>query len=274
MSQTQERNYVLGTHDEELRRLGLQHRVWRPTVLDCWYRAGITVGSKVLDVGAGPGFATLDLAETVGPTGQVIALERSQRFLGAARSVCQIRGLSQVVFHELDLMTDTWPKLAVDAAWCRWVACFVSSPVDLVRKMADSLRPGGRAIFHEYANYASWRWLPQRPLLEDYVRQVMKTWRGSGGEPDIGLELPQLLHQAGFIVRETTPRVFCVRPTDFMWRWPAAFIDSGLNRFLELKEVTETWADTVRQEFQSAQADSTTLMMTPLVLEIVAEKKG
>ena len=49
-----DRDYVLGTHDEELSRLGLQHRVWRPTALDCWHRAGITIGSRVLDVGADP----------------------------------------------------------------------------------------------------------------------------------------------------------------------------------------------------------------------------
>jgi hypothetical protein len=48
-----ERDYVLGTHDEEIARLGLQHRVWRPVVLECWQKAGITVGSRELDVGAG-----------------------------------------------------------------------------------------------------------------------------------------------------------------------------------------------------------------------------
>src|SRR6266581_9426461 len=60
-----DRDYVLGTHDEELARLGLQHRVWLPVVLDCWHRAGVTVGKRVLDVGAGPGYATVDLAEIV-----------------------------------------------------------------------------------------------------------------------------------------------------------------------------------------------------------------
>ncbi len=63
-----DRDYVLGTHEKELARLGLQHRVWRPVVLDCWQKAGITVGKRVLDVGAGPGYATVDLAEIVGPT--------------------------------------------------------------------------------------------------------------------------------------------------------------------------------------------------------------
>jgi ubiquinone/menaquinone biosynthesis C-methylase UbiE len=77
-----ERDYVLGTNDDELARLGLQHRVWRDTVLATWSAAGISVGSRVLDVGAGPGYATLDLAQTVGPTGKVVALERSVSLRG------------------------------------------------------------------------------------------------------------------------------------------------------------------------------------------------
>jgi hypothetical protein len=40
MSQSKERDYVLGTHDEELERLGVQHRAWRSAVLDCWKKAG------------------------------------------------------------------------------------------------------------------------------------------------------------------------------------------------------------------------------------------
>ncbi len=76
-----DRDYVLGTHDDEIYRLGFQHRVWRPRALDAWTRARIGDGSRVIDFGAGPGFATMDLAEIVGPTGAVYALERSRRFL-------------------------------------------------------------------------------------------------------------------------------------------------------------------------------------------------
>ena len=44
-----ENDYVLGTHDEEIARLGFQHGVWRSTVLDCWRNAGInTAPWKVL----------------------------------------------------------------------------------------------------------------------------------------------------------------------------------------------------------------------------------
>ena len=129
---TTERDYVLGTHDEELARLGLQHRVWRSVVLDCWQRAGITVGKRVLDIGAGPGYAAVDLAEIVGPTGEVIALERSKNFVDAMEDACRVRSLTNVKIHELDLMTDNFPEGDYDFSWCRWVLSFVSDPALLV----------------------------------------------------------------------------------------------------------------------------------------------
>jgi protein-L-isoaspartate O-methyltransferase len=84
-----DRDYVLGTHDDEINRLGLQHLVWRPWMFAAWRRARVTRGSRVLDIGAGPGFATADLAEVVGPHGEVLGLERSGRFVAAAKTVCR-----------------------------------------------------------------------------------------------------------------------------------------------------------------------------------------
>ena len=51
MSPTAERDYVLGTHDEEVARLGVQHRVWRARALDAWLRAGIGPGQTAIDIG-------------------------------------------------------------------------------------------------------------------------------------------------------------------------------------------------------------------------------
>src|SRR5437764_1585088 len=146
-----ESDYILGTDDEELARLGLQHRVWRPVVLDCWRRAGITVGKRVLDVGAGPGYAAIDLAEIVGPDGEVVAVERSGKFVGAMKEACRARALRHVRFYQVDLMSDEMPAGKFDFSWCRWVLCFVSDPGRLVSKIAGNLRAGGVAVFHEYA---------------------------------------------------------------------------------------------------------------------------
>lgn len=94
-----ERSYYLGTHDAEIRRLGLQHRVWRPHVLDAWRRAGISPGASVVDAGAGPGYASLDLAEIVEENGRVIALERSERFTDALARAAASRGLGNIEPH-------------------------------------------------------------------------------------------------------------------------------------------------------------------------------
>ena len=91
MQSETERDYILGTHDDEVIRLGLQHRVWRPVVLDLWQRAGITVGKRVLDIGAGPGYAAIDLAEIVGPAGEVVAVERSTKFVSVIKEACRLR---------------------------------------------------------------------------------------------------------------------------------------------------------------------------------------
>jgi SAM-dependent methyltransferase len=268
-----ERTYFLGTHDEELDRLGLQHHVWRPTVLECWRRAGIRPGSKVIDVGAGPGFAAADLAEIVGPEGVVVAVERSARFVEAGRAMLASHGFSNVRYHELDLMTDPLPAGGMDASWCRWVACFVSSPARLVDKLADVIRPGGVAIFHEYLQYDSFRITTAGPRMREFVRQVEQGWRDAGGEPNVAPVVVRLLQERGFSVRDAIPRVFCARPGDELWQWPATFVDIHLRHQLELGRIEPSWAEAVRAELAAAEQQSATLMTTPMVLEIVAEKR-
>lgn len=247
-----ERDYVLGTHDAEIARLGLQHLVWRPWMFASWRRAGITRGSRVVDVGAGPGFATSDLAEIVRRSGTVLGLERSERFVATARRRCLEHGLENVRIEEIDLMLDPIPTVSFEAAWCRWVACFVSSPATLVGAIAGALKPGGIAIFHEYGDYASWRLMPRGPALDRFVSAVMTSWRSTGGEPDVGLTLPALLQASGFQIRQVRPLVFAVRPTDFVWQWPSTFLKAGARRLQELGQLSASDEETLMREFEDA----------------------
>ncbi|MEK6375327.1 MAG: methyltransferase domain-containing protein [Acidobacteriota bacterium] len=102
-------DYVLGTHDQELARLGLQHRVWRSRALDAWTRVGFTAGQTLLDVGCGPGYAALDLAEIAGAGGRVVAVDRSARFLDALRSAAVRNGLTNITARQVDLDADALP---------------------------------------------------------------------------------------------------------------------------------------------------------------------
>jgi SAM-dependent methyltransferase len=176
--------------------------------------------------------------------------------------------------HEQDLMMGPLDVTGMDATWCRWVASFVSDPAVLVAKLALALKPGGVAIFHEYLDYRTWRLAPPCPPLEAFVAEVMASWRAAGGEPDVALSLPMLLEGAGLAVKHVEPKVFVIPPSDFIWAWPSAFVETNLRRLLDLGRVDEAWTGSVRDALLEATANQGTLMITPMVLEIVAQRRG
>lgn len=267
-----ERDYVLGTHDDEIYRLGFQHRVWRPRALDAWTRARIGDGAKVIDFGAGPGFATMDLAEIVGPTGAVYALERSRRFLDTLEAQAHARGLTQVKAFEVDFEADAIPVKDADAAWVRWVLAFLPRPKAALQKLVDAVRPGGALVIHEYIDYQTWRLAPRAPNFERFVDEVVANWRASGGEPDVARDLPAWLTEMGLKLESFKPYVDVVSKDDNVWRWPIGFFDIHIDRLLELNRITPQLAQDMRDEFARVSQQPGTLMVTPLVLEIIARK--
>jgi SAM-dependent methyltransferase len=269
---TTERDYVLGTHDAELLRLGLQHRVWRAKMLEAWIAAGITVGSKVLDVGCGPGYASFDLAEIVGPSGAVLGVERSARFVSFCRQEADRRGLGNMRFVEADLTLPLPLSERFDALWCRWVASFVKDLPQLATTAESALRPGGMAVFHEYVDYATWRTIPRSATLEEFVAEVMGSWRASGGEPDIAFTLLPALRQAGLEIMNAKPIVFAVGPGNFMWKWPSSFLKTNLKRLVESGRRTDAWAKEVLHSFCELELSADALMLTPMLLQVIARK--
>lgn len=247
--------------------------MWRDEVNKAWDRAGIGRGARVADLGAGPGFASLDLADRVGSEGEVLAVERSGRFLALLEAEARLRGLPQVRTAELDLMLDEIPDRALDAAWCRWVACFVPDPGLLVQRVSECLRPGGRAVFHEYVEYHSYGLLPTSAAVDGFVDAVFENWRAHGGEPDIARDLPRMLSGRGFEITAVRPIARCARPSEPLWNWPAGFIRTNVPRLVELGVRSQDWAREVLAEVERAERDPSAIFITPTVLEIVATKR-
>lgn len=263
-----ERSYVIGTHDAEIARLGLQHRVWQPSVLELWQKAGLTEGQTVIDAGAGPGYASRDLAGIVGHTGRVVALERSHRFITAIRTL-NIPNIEPV---ETDLLDYAWPEAMADAVWCRWVLAFVNDPAKVLAGMARILKPGGVLVIQEYFDYAAWRLAPRSQAFEDYVATIIAHWRQSGGDSDIGLALPRLLTNLGLTIRLARPVVFATQPRDYVWRWPAAFARSHAHTLANAGVIASAHA--IHDVLAAYEADPNSVMFTPGVLQIVAQKAG
>ena len=267
-------DYVLGTHNDEHARLGMQHSLWQEFVLDAWKRAGICTGTRVVDVGAGPGFATMDLADIVGATGHVTAVEISSKFAQEVKDQANVRGLKNISVHIVDLMHEDIPLanagVQFDAAWCRWVCMFVPDVGALVRCVHNALRAGGVAVFHEYVHYETYGLQPPTPGIDSFTQAAMKSFSARGGNANIAGTLLKELRLQGFEIMSIKPIARAARPHEPLWQWPAGFIRTYLPRLVELGQVDNAFAENVLAELARAEQDPQSIMLTPTVLEIIA----
>lgn len=115
---------------------------WKPS--DLLPSLGVRSGQKVLDLGCGPGFWTLPLAEIVSEKGTVWALDVSQEMLDA---LAARKPPAQVQLLLSELPEIRLPDNSVDWVWGAFVAHEVEPPDKLVAEIRRVLRAdGGLAI--------------------------------------------------------------------------------------------------------------------------------
>jgi SAM-dependent methyltransferase len=264
--------YVLGTHGEELERLRFQHELWRPLAEAAWDRAGLKTGERVLDLGAGPGFAALDLARRVGPTGQVLALEHSPAYVVAGQRLAVEAGLTHLELRQHDLLRDPLPREGFDLAWMRWVAMFLADLEPLLTQLPLALRPGGRLVLHEYVQWDSFGLHPHGAAIHRFGQAVQRSFRQAGGDPDVNRRLPSLLAARGFHIDALEPLPVLGREGSLAAQWMQRFVMVYAHQL----QAQGLWsaADQAEAlaEIEAAAEDPGSFWMGPTVLELRATR--
>jgi SAM-dependent methyltransferase len=267
-----ENEYVLGTDEAERVRLGLQHRLWSAQAFACWERAGIQPGATVLDVGSGPGFATLDLAQLVTPAGRVIAVDESERFLHHLAERAAAAGITHVETILQDVQNLAVPAGSVDVAYARWVLCFTPRPLDVLKGVASALKPGGVFAVQDYVDWAGLRLSPVSEAFLRVMPAVGASWRSRGGDPAVGQRLPALMRECGLRVESITPLQRIARPRDPLWQWPTIFFFSFIPRLVEQGLVAEDDWRALQRDWKERSADDNAFFWTPAMIEIIARR--
>src|SRR5271156_4321702 len=189
-------HYALGSTDAEHERL-IRQATWLAAPTERLFRdAGIGPGQRVLDLGSGVGDVSLIVARLVGPSGEVVGIERDERSIARATARMAEAGLRNVSFTQSDAAQLPHCK-SFDAAVGRYILCFLPDPVAVLRSLSQLVRPGGFFAFQEPDWGAFHRQAERLPLWSAGAALMEETFRRSGANSQMGPALSRVFHEAG-----------------------------------------------------------------------------
>ena len=107
-------------------------------------RAGVTAGSRVLDVAAGYGEPSLTAARVAGANGKVVATDISAEMLAYGRERAAAAGVDNIEFVQSDAISLDFPASSFDAAVSRWGIIFEPDGEGAAARVRSFLEPGSR----------------------------------------------------------------------------------------------------------------------------------
>ena len=265
-------SYLLGTHAEELERLRFQHQLWLPEAQAAWQRAGLAEGGRVLDVGSGPGFAAMDLARLVGPSGRVLGLDLSANYVAAGRALPNAEGLAQLELRQCNLLEDGWPEERFELIWCRWVAMFLPRLEPLLDGLDQCSQPGDQVLIHEYVHWDSFGLHPHGQAIRRFGEACQQSFRQAGGDPDVNRRLPALLSARGWRIEELRPLPVVGRHGSMAAQWLQTFVAVYGTRLQELGCWTSADAAEAQAEISAAADNPGSFWVGPTLLELRARR--
>lgn len=141
-------------------RKDLTHLTWDEVFARQRLRAGLVAGwmealqlqpgARVLDIGAGPGYVSLALADRVGSDGLVYAVDRSADALAYLARLQHERGVSQIERIVADATTLDPDALRPDSALVTMVLHHADDPMGILTNVARLLPTGAPVVVGEF----------------------------------------------------------------------------------------------------------------------------
>ena len=189
-------NYALGyTHSEQDRLIRQAARIERYT--ERLFRdAGVGPGQRVLDLGSGVGDVSMLLSRIVGPSGEVVGIERDATSIARARERVAEAGIHNVSFIQTDANQIVSDQL-FDAAVGRFILMFLPDPASVLHSLSNLVRPGGILAFQEPSWVPFLAFSKGLPLWSSVLRVIHETLQRSGANPEMGPGLYRMLQNVG-----------------------------------------------------------------------------
>lgn len=229
--------YTHGHHETVLR----SHR-WRTAANSAAYLLPmLKPGISLLDVGAGPGTITADLARVVHP-GAVIALETSTDVLALTQAEIDRQGLRNVTCVVGDAHALDSANASYDVVHAHQVLQHLADPVAALREMRRVCKPDGVVAVRD-ADYAAFAWAPANSELDEWQALYQRLARANGGEPNAGRHVLSWASRAGFTDVAASSSTWCFATADDRAWWGGLWADRMVESTLA-KQAVDTGAAT------------------------------
>jgi len=189
-------DYALGYTNAEHDRLIRQATLMAPITERVFREAGISAGQRVLDLGSGLGDVSIVAAKLVGPSGEVVGVERDANSIARARVRAAEAELHNVSFLQTDVNGISSEK-PFDAVVGRFILMFLPDPLSVLKSVARLVRPGGVLAFQEPTWVAMLAMAARFPLWSRVLGTIHETFLRSGVNPEMGLDLHRIFQQMG-----------------------------------------------------------------------------
>ena len=187
--------YVLETGDRELDRLRFQHEVWGGLTESFLDRIGVAPGARILDLGCGPGFVLDSLARRAGPSGRVVALDESAKWIEHLRKREPRAGEAALEIVQARIEDLRLLPASFDLIFARWVLSFPPNVAAIVKQLAAALAPGGVLAVQDY-QHEGISLYPESQGFRAAIRGTRALYKSRGGDAFVAASLPGWMRAA------------------------------------------------------------------------------
>ncbi|MFA6541476.1 MAG: methyltransferase domain-containing protein [Bacteroidota bacterium] len=265
------KEYLLGTNNDELERLRFQHGVWRSVTDGFLDRLRVAKGWNCLDVGAGPGFVTMDLRERIGESGVVTALEPSELYVRFLQNEIEKKGWKNVRSLQGTAASAELPAETYDLIFVRWVINFLDDREAFLTKLFSSLKQGGIIAIQDYW-YEGLSLYPKGSPFERMADIIRGYYRAGGGDPYATGTVPSLFTRHGISLVEFSPHQIAGGPDTPIFEWVHRFLMLHLPLMVEKGVITQEECDIQTSNWLSYRGNPESIYFSPLVVDIAGRR--
>ena len=185
-------DYTAGYSEDYLR--FLEHAASRDVI--GYIAPHLRPGLRILDVGCGPGFISVRLADAVAP-GELYGIDMEPSQIEMAKGIAADKGCENASFHVADIADLPFEDGFFDVACCNDVLAYVPGTGAALSEVKRVLKPGGVFGCREIIIDSSFTH-PELGFMRRGFDVFADLLAADEGHPQIGKALKMHLYEAGF----------------------------------------------------------------------------